>query len=209
MADAFDKLWPGIGIGGSLALDYANVLDWRLRTQPVEGFRSFPDLLRWGWSAGVLERAEARALREWGVGHPVLAARALARAIDVREAIAEVCRAVIQEETLPARALGRLDAACRTAGAARELQPVGGGAAWAWRRDAHSEDRVAWAAALDAARLLTTPDRAWIRQCGDFECGWFFLDTSRNRNRRWCNMKTCGNRNKARDFYRRSAQKTP
>jgi len=32
---------------------------------------------------------------------------------------------------------------------------------------------------------------------------WLFLDRSRNRSRRWCDMKTCGNREKARRHYQR------
>ncbi|TIU06903.1 MAG: CGNR zinc finger domain-containing protein, partial [Mesorhizobium sp.] len=27
-------------------------------------------------------------------------------------------------------------------------------------------------------------------------CGWLFLDTSRGGKRRWCSMRTCGNREK-------------
>jgi predicted RNA-binding Zn ribbon-like protein len=66
--------------------------------------------------------------------------------------------------------------------------------------------RPAWAAALEAARILTSPEEsARVRQCADDECGWFFLDTSRNRTRRWCSMKVCGNRNKVRRFYERTA----
>ena len=60
------------------------------------------------------------------------------------------------------------------------------------------------AAALDAARLLTSPERERVRECGDALCGWLFVDSSRNLSRRWCNMQGCGNRNKARRFYRRA-----
>ena len=59
------------------------------------------------------------------------------------------------------------------------------------------------AVALDAARILTSAERERVQSCGDPECGWFFLDTSRNHSRRWCNMQSCGNRNKVRRFYRR------
>jgi predicted RNA-binding Zn ribbon-like protein len=186
-----------------LALDFTNTLDWRLRPEPVEELRELSDLLRWGWSSGALERAEARALREWGEAHPGLAARALAQAVEVREAIAEVLLAVLHDQALPAGALDRLDEACLAAGAARSLRPAGQGVEWGWRNGPTSADRVAWTAALDAVRILTSSERERIRQCGDFECGWLFLDTSRNRSRRWCTMKSCGNRNKARSFYRR------
>src|SRR5664280_2943804 len=46
--------------------------------------------------------------------------------------------------------------------------------------------------------------RAFIRECGAPDCEWLFLDQSRNGSRRWCDMKSCGNRQKARRHYQRT-----
>jgi len=196
-----------MGVGGSLSLHFVNTLDWRLRDRPVELLGGFPDLLRWGRSAGVLERAGATRLRIWGESHPRAAARALAGAIELREAIAAVFQATLRGEPPPRGPLARLAAGCRAAWTARTLRAGGAAATWAWREGALEPDRPAWAAALDAARLLTSAECRQLRQCGDAECGCLFLDTSRNRSRRWCSMKSCGNRNKVRRFYRRSVAK--
>lgn len=204
MTNSFGTPWSGIGTSGSVALSFANTLDWRLREPPVELLRSFSELLRWAWSAGALDPAEARTLRAWSAAHPRAAARALAKAVEVREAIAAVLQAVVRGEEIPAGPLARLDAACRAAWEARALRPDGRKAAWGWRDGAPAAERPAWAAALDAARLLTSDERERVRQCADAHCGWLFLDTSRNGTRRWCSMQSCGNRNKARKFYRRS-----
>jgi predicted RNA-binding Zn ribbon-like protein len=171
----------------------------------VELLRTYADLLRWARSANVLERSEARALRDWAEAHPRRAATALAEAVAIREAIAALCQARVDGRPLPAAALGRLEEAWRSAGEARVLRPAAGGAVWAWRDDGPAPGRPAQAVALEAARLVTSADLDRVRQCGDAECGWFFLDTSRNRTRRWCSMESCGNRNKARRFYRRAA----
>ncbi|MBA1941908.1 hypothetical protein HLX82_24475, partial [Escherichia coli] len=32
-------------------------------------------------------------------------------------------------------------------------------------------------------------------------CGWFFVDESPNRTRRWCSSEVCGNRERARRAY--------
>jgi predicted RNA-binding Zn ribbon-like protein len=42
-----------------------------------------------------------------------------------------------------------------------------------------------------------------LKHCAADDCGWLFLDRSRNHARRWCDMKVCGNNAKARRFYRR------
>ncbi len=34
-------------------------------------------------------------------------------------------------------------------------------------------------------------------------CGWAFYDFTRSRTKRWCSMKTCGSRHKAREYYKR------
>lgn len=209
VADPFGKPWPGIGIAGSAALSFANTLDWRLRETPVELLLTPADLLRWGWSTKALSPAEARTLRSWCDSNPRVAARALAAAVLVREAIAAVFQALARGERVPAEPLARLDAACREARTNQTLRLEGGKVALGWRDVPPSIDWTVWAAALDAARILLSAERDRVRQCGDAQCGWLFLDTSRNGSRRWCTMKACGNRNKARSFYSRSRTGRP
>ena len=36
------------------------------------------------------------------------------------------------------------------------------------------------------------------------ECTWIFLDETKNHSRRWCSMRDCGNRAKARRHYERA-----
>lgn len=63
-------------------------------------------------------------------------------------------------------------------------------------------DRLLWEIIRSAVHLLTSDDINLVRQCAGVDCDWLFLDTSRSSNRRWCEMKTCGNRHEAREFYR-------
>lgn len=58
------------------------------------------------------------------------------------------------------------------------------------------------AAVLDALELVRdTPGR--VRECAGEVCPVVYLDTSRNRSRRWCSMELCGARAKASTYYRR------
>jgi predicted RNA-binding Zn ribbon-like protein len=204
---AFDRPFAGAGGGGTPALDFANTLDWRLRDPPEEQLGTYGELLRWARTEGILDAAGARELRAWEAEHPRLARRALAEAVATREAIADVFQALAHGRAVPAGPLGRLEAAARKAWEARTLRPERGGAAWAWR--GVRPDRPELAAALDAARLLTSPECDRVRQCADAHCGWLFLDTSRNGSRRWCDMRACGNRNKARRWYRKRRAGAP
>jgi hypothetical protein len=51
------------------------------------------------------------------------------------------------------------------------------------------------------------PDR--LRPCANDECRLFLLDRSRPNTARWCSMKACGNRLKARRHYQRAQGKEP
>lgn len=61
-------------------------------------------------------------------------------------------------------------------------------------------ERFLMLAALSAAELLTSERVMRVRECADPECGWLFIDSSKNRSRRWCSMSDCGNLAKARRF---------
>jgi hypothetical protein len=52
---------------------------------------------------------------------------------------------------------------------------------------------------LADARILG--DR--LKRCANSDCGWFFVDASRNQSREWCEMRTCGNRANLRRYRER------
>lgn len=57
------------------------------------------------------------------------------------------------------------------------------------------------ALAVDAIELLVSDPL--LKVCGSDTCGLRFLDGSPAGNRQWCSMSRCGNREKARQHYRR------
>ena len=61
-------------------------------------------------------------------------------------------------------------------------------------------DRVLWEIGRAAGRLVVSPRLARVRACAASDCGWWFVDDTKNRSRRWCDMKLCGNREKLRRF---------
>jgi predicted RNA-binding Zn ribbon-like protein len=57
------------------------------------------------------------------------------------------------------------------------------------------------ATAHSVLKLIASPEPERMKICGN--CGWLFLDRSKNRSRTWCDMAVCGNRAKASKHYRR------
>jgi len=64
-----------------------------------------------------------------------------------------------------------------------------------------ADDDLFLATILHAAMALAfSPDKDRVRICGN--CGWLFIDKTRNANKRWCTL-TCSSRTKARRYYAR------
>jgi predicted RNA-binding Zn ribbon-like protein len=186
-------------VGGATCLDFVNTVDPRHDDQRDDCLGSYPQLLRWAAEAGLLTAEEYSGLEVRSQQEPGLADAVHRRALELREALYRLFAA-----QPPAQGdLARLtDEAHRAWAMAKLARSVGG---WAWRWDTPAQlDRVLWPIAQSAAELLTSGQLGRVRECeGHNGCGWLFLDTSKNGRRRWCDMRVCGNRAKARRHRQR------
>lgn len=83
------------------------------------------------------------------------------------------------------------------------LRPAILDAGVSWQLEVDDERRLATRALLAWAQLQEEmPGR--LRPCSNTECRLFLIDRSRANAARWCSMRICGNRMKARRHYRRS-----
>lgn len=190
-------------VGGQLSLDFANTVSYRGRQFPEEKLNSFQDLLDWSVLAGILDESDARKLSREGGIQPEAAKRVLERAVELREAIHRIFTANISAEPASDDDLDTLNRELREALTRLRLSTEPGGYSLDFGWGGDSLDQVLWPIARSASELLTSDDLVRVRRCAANDCDWLFLDTSRNRSRRWCDMKDCGNRSKARRFYER------
>lgn len=193
---------------GALCLDFANTLDWHASATPEEELTSYPRLVTWGMEAGLLSLEEAVHLELRGVENPAAAAHWLAEAIRLREALYRVFVAIAY--TRPGGPADPADLAIITefwqqAAQSMRLEQAAGAFHWQWALQADDLGRVLWPVVHSAVQLLESEQRERIGQCQDDRgCGFLFLDTSRNRSRRWCSMESCGNRAKAARHHARA-----
>jgi predicted RNA-binding Zn ribbon-like protein len=201
--------------GGALCLDFANTLDDRPALVPNEALGSYADLLGFARQSGVLsEQQRARLLAEAG-RDPGAARSALARAVDLREVIYRLCLALADGQPVATsdlaafnRTLGEVLAHARLILVEQRPGPASvgsshAGLSWGWADEPVGLDLPLWPIVRSAADLLTSPTLSALRVCASDTCAWLFLDTSRNGSRRWCSMRTCGNRAKARRHHAR------
>ncbi len=189
-------------IGGRLCLDFANIISNYLAERREERLNEYGELLAWYRRAGVLDDGQARQLARAAAKQPADAEAALARARELRDAIFETFFAIARGKRPPQPAIDVVNA-----GLARQ-QLVRDGDSWVLRCVGDSGlDAPLQPIARSAAELLV--DSALhrrIRVCGEAEhdCTWLFVDESKNGMRRWCTMRDCGNRAKARRHYERT-----
>jgi predicted RNA-binding Zn ribbon-like protein len=186
-------------IAENSALDFINTLDNRF-TEPKELLGSYADLVRFGEDSGILTLSDADDLLERSRNDPQKTSKALRKAAELRESMYAIFDAIVRKKRAPAAALATLNGHVQEAARQRQLVEVNGG----FERHIeyrHSLDSLRWAIAIAAADLLTSDQLPFIHTCSSPTCQWFFLDTSKNHRRRWCDMKSCGNRAKVRRFY--------
>ncbi|MDQ6421512.1 CGNR zinc finger domain-containing protein [Paenibacillus sp. LHD-117] len=84
----------------------------------------------------------------------------------------------------------------------------GGSVRLSWTPAADSWRSVRAEAAADFARSLAEGLGSRIRLCDNGNCKWVFLDDTRNRSKRFCDDKLCGNLMKVRRFRERKKTET-
>ncbi|MFI5806389.1 CGNR zinc finger domain-containing protein [Streptomyces sp. NPDC051561] len=186
-------------VGGHPVLDFVNTVAWRTdgtrRTDRVTGG---PDgWLKWARDAGL--RGGAGEVAGVGKGRDAGKAPEPAALLRLRTALGRILDAYVEGAPLPADAWGGfrhavLEARTRAAlPAALPLRwnPAGAG--------------LVHELALGAEELLADPAAVQrIGRCAAPGCGWFYLDRTRSRSRRWCSSGDCGNRDRARRHYART-----
>jgi predicted RNA-binding Zn ribbon-like protein len=188
-------------LGGELCLDFINTVENRGANQPYEFLHSYADLVAWSHHAGLLTSEESQRLQHEAASRPTEATSVLEQAIVLREILYQIFVAIVSDQPIDSEVLANLNAMLSQTFARLQIRPQQGGFAWDWNDSDRPLDRMLWPILRSVAEFLTGGQLDRLGQCPG--CGWFFVDGSRSRTRRWCDMQVCGNRAKVRRHYRR------
>jgi predicted RNA-binding Zn ribbon-like protein len=190
--------------GGNLCLDFTNTINyWAEPDRRNELITDYARLLQWAEESGAISKKTAEHLRELAADAPGNAQSALRSAIQLRDIIYDIFAAIAHRRGIPSTAVAGLNKAVQRAFEHAQITHSNRHFVWDWVLPDRSLDAITWPVVRAAADLLTSDDLALVRQCASEDCAWLFLDKSKNHRRRWCDMKICGNRNKARRYYQR------
>lgn len=193
---------PAESVDADRVLAFINTLSGRPTAAPAERLLSYDDLVAWAREQHLVSAAAGERLLAEAKKHPHQAAMVLSRAKAFREALNGLAAAIDTDRQPAADVLATIGDVLAAAYANGRLVHHEGTLQWiAGAED--DLDRIVWEIGRAAGRLVVSPRLARLRACAAHDCGWWFVDDTKNRSRRWCDMKLCGNREKLRRFRKK------
>jgi predicted RNA-binding Zn ribbon-like protein len=177
-------------IAGHLALDFCNTAGEHLAERPDELLRDWESFLRWATQVGLIELESYSEL--------LCHTEPLLPIVELRDAIYRLGLAIANRRRISKQDLAFI----RECANARRPVVEARSHAIRWKpAEGHAAEQLCAVLAGEALSLLCSPHAARIGICEGGLCGWLFLDESRGKRRRWCDMNDCGSRVKALRYY--------
>jgi predicted RNA-binding Zn ribbon-like protein len=188
-------------IGHHRALDFVNT-EVAAEGAPRDLLTDLGSLTDWLVQAGALDRPTARrAGMRWRGKRAEQGILAQARAL--RSALRRLADAAAEGRAVPRPVVEAVNRLLARGALVTRIERGGAGftAKTGLRLEQPADLLVPIAEA--AADLLCHADLSRIRRCAHPACILYFLDGTKNGTRRWCDMRSCGNRANAAAYYRR------
>jgi predicted RNA-binding Zn ribbon-like protein len=193
---------PFVFVGNHRLLDFLNT-EVAVEGTPRDLLAAPADLVDWLEQAGAVDRTSARTARtRWGTGR---AGDALVRqARSLRASLRRIADAAAAGRPVPRAAIAPVNALLERSAAVDRLTAAAPDG-FMTRRDLRLRQPpdLLVPIAEAAADFLCHADLGRVRRCAHPACVLYFLDGTKNGTRRWCDMRTCGNRANAAAYYRR------
>lgn len=188
-------------LGNQPALDFINTVDWRGREHPKEYINNYADLIDWAEHNKLINQTKAATLKEKASNNLQAMSEIHKRTIAFREASYRTLYQLSIERTPSVEDKTLIEIEMRKMYCQTHLDLS--------EKKVELDDEVNLDLVLtiivkETIELLTSDEVSRVKRCQSEECGWLFIDTSKNKSRKWCRMKSCGNRAKARRYYGRS-----
>jgi predicted RNA-binding Zn ribbon-like protein len=189
--------------GGNLCLNFINTIRSRFE-HPLYEFITCPDdWLKWIHRVQLFNNPEEDRLYSYVSKNQEKAANQLKRIISVRELLYRIFYKLVQEEMPSNNDLAlfnnELSFSLRNLkiGFTDELKVIEN-----WDEKPFNLLYTLQPLLKSAYDLLIADTLKRLKECK--QCGWIYLDKSKNNSRLWCNMKTCGNTVKTIKYYNKS-----
>jgi predicted RNA-binding Zn ribbon-like protein len=192
--------------GGTLCLDYVNTIPDRFDGTDRDLVPTVNDLVYWARKVELLDNTEASALEKAAASNERKTKEFFGEAIQLRSLIYSLFHPISQQQRLKNADLDQFNKFVTKYFPYLQLTLDRDGFSERWRFDTNDFYSITAPIVKSAYELLLSDRLHRVKQCPN--CGWLFLDATKNGKRRWCSMQDCGNSVKALEYYyRKKGQK--
>lgn len=187
-------------IGGDPSVDFVNTISGRNGENPRESLYTYERLVEWARGAGLFDDGQASVLLQEAEKQPQAAEEALKNARVLRESLYRIFYKAARRLPVEPGDLSPLNQELKRGQKNQRIHLGNDGYHWGWEFPREELNAVLGPVARSAAELLVSGSLDLLKVCDGDDCGWLFVDRSKNHSRRWCTMKDCGNIEKVRKY---------
>ncbi len=186
--------------GGALCLDFVNSVQSRFEHPRLDFLATAGDWLIWLRRTQLCGKAEETILHQYILKNWEKAGKELVKIVWTRELLYRIFRALARKEKPSDEDLRRFNKVLSRAFSHMELTMDNTTTvSRIWNHEPAGLVWTLYPVIYSAYELLVPGEMDRIKECPN--CGWLFIDRTRNNRRTWCNMKTCGNTVKGKKYY--------
>lgn len=190
--------------GGTLCLDFVNTVHDRKKKPVPDYLHHIIDLVAWAGKIGLVDKKSETLLNRSIPGNLKKSDQFFTYALSLRELLYDMFFTISQGNATRNADLEKFNAYIADHFSFINLKAKQGEYRAGWNLPNDSLQRITAPVVKDAYELLLGNRLDRVKECSN--CGWLFLDTTKNGKRRWCSMKSCGSNIKALEWYYRQKE---
>ncbi|KPK83634.1 MAG: hypothetical protein AMS27_12330 [Bacteroides sp. SM23_62_1] len=192
--------------GGWLCLDFTNTVSNRFEEPYFDYLSCYKDILKWMKRLNLFSHEEIKQIGSFFKKYPDIAEKQYKKIIEVREILYRMFSSVSRDQQPPENILKRFNKYLSETFRDLRIRVTKNRIV---KEDWHRKDQdllpFQHIIIKSAYELLNSDLLLKVKECDN--CGWLFLDRSKNISRRWCNMQTCGSTIKAQKYYQKKKER--
>jgi predicted RNA-binding Zn ribbon-like protein len=190
--------------GGCPVFDFTNTINNRNSAQQHDYLADYEQVLLWNAKVGLLTPERISLLSRYAAEHRSESELALLKAKHAREILYQLFSSIGKHQTVDSHTLNAFNEILAACFGKLKVDITVAGPSVNFTGQTVSLDEPVCIIMKSAYDILTNEDFTRLKECPS--CGWLFIDRTKNAKRRWCDMKVCGSRDKAKRYYHRKSE---
>lgn len=187
--------------GGVLCLDFVNTIPDRYDGTNRDLLGDFHDLIYWAKKAKAIDEAGYKSFQKAMTKSKLHSTEFLSETKKLRDLIYSIFHPISHQQKVKPRDLAEFNKISSRYFPLLEVVMGTNGYSEQWNIESNHFQLITAPIVKSARELLLSDKLLKVKECSN--CGWLFLDTTKNGKRRWCSMEDCGSKMKALEWYYR------